>query len=161
MKKAISQETMTDSSHSSVPERNENTASTGSLKSAAMLGIALSVGASGVMIGHTEAMAAVSAPTDASSTEAFTPSSSVSPAAPEESSLKVSGYHTVASGESLWEIAQKHRIGLRDLKSVNSLPPETSIRVGQVLKVPTAAEEGQNLHPAAISTALSTIVRPS
>ncbi len=51
-------------------------------------------------------------------------------------SQQIVAYHTVESGESLWQIAQQHRVGLRELKGANALPPETAIRIGQVLKVP-------------------------
>ncbi|MEL7495846.1 MAG: peptidoglycan DD-metalloendopeptidase family protein, partial [Cyanobacteria bacterium J06554_11] len=132
---------MSDSSHSCIQDVNEQTASTGNrVKSATMLGIALSVGASGALVSPAEASAAVSVPTTSETTKAFSSESKVSAvqgagvaaASPQE----IVAYHTVASGESLWQIAQQHRVGLQDLKSANELPPETSIRVGQVLRVP-------------------------
>ncbi len=141
MKKAISQETISDLSHSRIPEENESNTTASSFRSAAMLGIALSVGASGVVVSQTKASAAVTAPTTSANTEAFSNNSRVSSPVPEDTSLQVVGYHTVGSGESLWQIAQQHRVGLRELKSVNGLPLETSIAVGQVLKVPEMASE--------------------
>ena len=147
MKEAISQEAVSDISHSRIPEGNEGSAS-GGLKSAAMLGLALSVGASGALVSQTEATAAVSVPTTPATAEAFLNGSTVpsrKAATPENletsasaATAQVVGYHTVASGESLWQIAQRHRVGLRELKQANALPPETSIRVGQVLRVPDA-----------------------
>ncbi len=139
MKKAISQETVNDSSHSRIPEGNESNTTASSFRSAAMLGIALSVGASGVVVSQTKASAAVTAPTTSAKTEAFSSNSRVSSPVPEDTSLQIVGYHTVGSGESLWQIAQQHHVGLRELKSVNGLPQETSIAVGQVLKVPAMA----------------------
>lgn len=141
MKKAISQETINDTSHSRIPEGNESNVTASSFRSAAMLGIALSVGASGVVVSQTKASAAVTAPTTPAKTEAFSSNSRVSSPVPEDASLQVAGYHTVGSGESLWQIAQQHRVGLRELKSVNGLAPETSIAVGQVLRVPELAPE--------------------
>lgn len=144
MKQAVSQETVSDSSHSRIPEASECNASSSSLKSAAMIGIALSVGASGALVSQASA-AAVSAPTTSAPTEAFSSDSKVSETTAEglEQRQQVVGYHTVESGESLWQIAQQHRVGLLDLKSANALPPETSIRVGQVLKVPGDAATTQ------------------
>ncbi|MGB3298489.1 MAG: peptidoglycan DD-metalloendopeptidase family protein [Phormidesmis sp.] len=141
MKEAISKETVSDSSHSHIPEGNGHHSSGTSLKSAAMLGLALSVGASGALVSQAEASAAVSAPTPSATTEAFSSNSEASaPAAKAAANPQVVAYHTVESGESLWQIAQQHRVGLRELKDTNALPPETSIRVGQVLKVPSSTE---------------------
>ena len=144
MKKAISQEPMSDSSHSCIPAVGEgNLSSSNRVKSAAMLGIALSVGASGAFVSQADAAAAVSAPVSPSApTEAFSSDSKVSATTAAETAaatatpLPIAGYHTVASGESLWQIAQQYHVGLRDLKTANALAPETSIRVGQVLRVP-------------------------
>lgn len=148
MKEAISPEAVSDISHSRIPEGNEGNAAS-SLKSVAMLGLALSVGASGALVSQTEASAAVSVPTNAATTEAFSNGSRVPThkaavsAESDEASAQAAGYHRVASGESLWQIAQRHRVGLRELKAANALSPETSIRVGQVLRVPGNTAEIQ------------------
>lgn len=140
MKQAMSQETVNDSSHSRIPKENESNTQGSTLKSAAMLGIALSVGASGALVSQAEASAAVSVSNTSAATKAFSSDSKTSDTkVSEESQIsqqQIVDYHTVESGESLWQIAQQHGIGLRDLKSANALPPETSIRVGQVLRVP-------------------------
>ncbi len=144
MKQATSQETVSDSSHSRIPKENESNASGSSIKSAAMLGIALSVGASGAMVPQADASASVTTSTAATATKAFSSDSKVAAVSEadsasgvaESSQPQVADLHTVESGESLWQIAQQHGVGLRDLKTANALPPETSIRVGQVLKVP-------------------------
>ncbi|MGC1309197.1 MAG: peptidoglycan DD-metalloendopeptidase family protein [Phormidesmis sp.] len=130
-----------DSSHSRFPEGNESNITSSNLKSAAMLGIALSVGASGALVSQADASAAVSVPTTSSATtEAFSNNSKASASTSRaEQSQAVVALHTVESGESLWQIAQQHRVGLHDLKLANALPPEASIAVGQVLKVPGAA----------------------
>ncbi len=152
MKEAISQEAVSDISHSRIPEGNEGNASS-SLKSAAMLGLALSVGASGALVSQTKASAAVSVPTNSATTEAFSNGSRVSGSqasalensdfSADEATGQLVSLHTVESGESLWQIAQQHRVGLRELKLANSLPPETSIQVGQVLRVPGMTEAVQ------------------
>ncbi len=139
MKQAISQEPMSDSSHSCIQEMCESTASSSSIKSAAMLGLALSVGASGVFATQSEASAAISVPEASATAQAFSSELKVSSPATAAPQAQIVAYHTVESGQSLWQIAQLHRIGLQDLKTANALPAETSIRVGQVLKVPGVA----------------------
>ena len=134
MRQATSQEPVSDSGHSLILESSESNGS--SLKSAAMLGIALSVGASGALIPSPEAAAATSTPTPSATTEAFSSDTQAATDAESASTQQIAGYHTIASGESLWQIAQQHRVGLQDLKAANALAPETSISVGQVLKVP-------------------------
>lgn len=137
MKEAISTETVADASHSRIPEGNGYNNSGKSLKSATMLGIALSVGASGALISQAEALAAVSIPTNSAATKAFSSNSEASvPVTEAAAAHQVVGYHTVEPGESLWQIAQQYHVGLRELKSTNALPQETAIRVGQILKVP-------------------------
>jgi murein DD-endopeptidase MepM/ murein hydrolase activator NlpD len=143
LKEAISQETVSDSSHSCIPEGNGCSSPGSSLKSAAMLGFALSVGASGALVSQAKASAAVAAPTTSETTEAFSSDSKASASTTQESvdQSQIIAFHTVESGESLWQIAQQHRVGLRDLKEANALPAETAIRIGQVLKVPGSAAE--------------------
>lgn len=137
MRQATSQEPVSDSGHSLILELSENNSSSG-LKSAAMLGLALSVGASGALIPSPEAAAAVNAPTATATTEAFSSTTQVATASGDTAAQQIVGYHTVTAGESLWQIAQQHRVGLQDLKAANAFAPETSIRVGQVLKVPAS-----------------------
>ena len=125
-----------------------------------MLGIALSVGASGALVSQTEASATVSAPAVSDATKAFSSDSKASQSQAAEAKVdqvEIVAYHTVESGESLWQIAQQHRIGLRELKVANRLPPETSIRVGQVLKVPGNSE----VLPGALSLEITESSSPS
>ncbi len=142
MKQAISPESLSDAGHSCNPQGSESNATGSRVKSAAMLGLALSVGASGVLVSQAEASAAVSTPTTSETTKAFSSDSQVSAdenaGTGQSAQSEIVAYHTVESGESLWQIAQQHRIGLRDLKSANNLPPETAIHVGQVLRVPAS-----------------------
>ena len=144
MRQATSQEPVSDSGHSLILESSESNGAN-SLKSAAMLGIALSVGASGALISQTEASATVTTPAASAATEAFSSDSQAEAEAVSETAVsntaatqQIVASHTVASGESLWQIAQQHRVGLQELKSANALAPETSISVGQVLQVPAA-----------------------
>ena len=137
MRQATSQEPVSDSGHSLILESSESNGS--SLKSAAMLGIALSVGASGALIPSPNAAAATSTPLPSATTEAFSSDTQAAADADAANTQQIASYHTIASGESLWQIAQQHRVGLQDLKAANALAPETSISVGQVLKVPASS----------------------
>ena len=139
MIQATSQEPVFDSGHSLILESSESNGS--SLKSAAMLGIALSVGASGALIPSPDAAVAANAPVSSTTTEAFSSDTATQAAAAkvEAGAQQIASYHTIASGESLWQIAQQHGVGLQDLRSANALSPEASISVGQVLKVPASA----------------------
>ncbi len=151
MKQAISQESVSDPSHSWISEHQSNTHRA---KSAAMLGLALSVGASGALVSQAEASATVAAPTVSDTTKAFSSDSKTSASqaqSAETAQAEIVAYHTVESGQSLWQIAQQHRVSLRELKVANELPPETSIRVGQVLKVPSHLED----NPGEISLEIS------
>ncbi len=47
-----------------------------------------------------------------------------------------SGSHRVESGDTLYGIARRHKISPRELASYNDLSPDSSLRMGQVLKVP-------------------------
>ncbi|MEL7504448.1 MAG: peptidoglycan DD-metalloendopeptidase family protein [Cyanobacteria bacterium J06554_6] len=107
------------------------------VKSAAMLGLAISVGASGVLLADADASAADLQLMDSISGDL--PVVPASSAEAVEATLvpQKSLYHTVEQGESLWKIAQRHRIPLRDIETANSIPSETLLQVGQVIKVPT------------------------
>ncbi|MEM8504056.1 MAG: peptidoglycan DD-metalloendopeptidase family protein [Cyanobacteria bacterium P01_D01_bin.1] len=109
-----------------------------------MLGLALSVGASGVLSTQSEASAAISVPETSATDQAFSSDSRVSDSVRPASQSEIVGYHTVASGQSLWQIAQLHRVGLQDLKAANELQTRASIRVGQILKVPGDATAAQS-----------------
>ncbi len=161
LKQAISQESMSDSSHSCIQEVCHATASSSSVKSAAMLGLALSVGASGVLTAQSEAAAAISVPEVSTTTQAFSSDFKVSSPAASLPQAQIVAYHTVESGQSLWQIAQLHRVGLQDIKAANELPAETSIRVGQVLRVPGVAVAAQPPSQTNIRNLVAQEVKPT
>ena len=146
MKRANSQEPNSEISHScfsdvmaiseQVPSGN-----VGRTKSVAMLGLALSFGASGVLFADSEATAAVGSFVAESSASANGPSQlpSVLGSQLDNSSVDVQGltvYHTVEQGDSLWQIAQEHRVEVQDIKLANRIAPDSPLQVGQVIKVP-------------------------
>ncbi|NEP15286.1 MAG: peptidoglycan DD-metalloendopeptidase family protein [Leptolyngbya sp. SIO4C1] len=132
------------------------------MTSAAMLGIALSVGASGVLLTESEASAAVDLRSASVSSKALRslPQTSASALSVEEvfgerqlernSAL----YHRVEEGESLWQIAQRHSVGIQEIKAANRLAPEAPIQVGQVLKVPTEPAQASQAAPGKKSSAV-------
>ena len=146
MKRANSQEPKSEASHSCFSNEmavNEqaSSGSTGRSKSAAVLGLALSFGASGVLFADSEATAAVGSFVTTNSA-----TSSESPQLPSVLSNQLrqplaggSGatvYHTVEQGDSLWQIAQEHQVELQDIKVANRISPDATLQVGQVIKVP-------------------------
>ena len=115
--------------------------------SAAMLGLALSMGASGALLpGHDDAAAAE--PPSPNLALATVPlglhraSSPVSDAVPEmaQPSPQLTAYHTVEAGQTLWQIASIHRVDIQDIKAANGMQSDTILQVGQVLRVPTDSD---------------------
>ncbi|MEO1399729.1 MAG: peptidoglycan DD-metalloendopeptidase family protein [Cyanobacteria bacterium J06635_1] len=170
MKRTNSQEPTADSSHScpSVLVGSDwqvSSGSNGRATSAAMLGIALSMGASGVLLAEGEASAAVDlssvqVPSKAlqgtSGTSAASLKASFGAQADALSESKVNAvYHTVEDGESLWQIAQRHKVAVKDIKIANRIPSESPLQVGQVLKVPAddmASRRDRTEQPASVQS---------
>ncbi|MEB3269875.1 MAG: peptidoglycan DD-metalloendopeptidase family protein [Leptolyngbya sp.] len=101
-----------------------------------MLGLALSVGTSGAFLAQTGEVKAA----DASVVSALTVPQSPQPLASVGSERPTPAeYHTVVTGETVWDIAKLHGVSVEDIKRVNGLGDEPIIKAGQVLKVPTAA----------------------
>jgi membrane-bound lytic murein transglycosylase D len=44
--------------------------------------------------------------------------------------------YTVAPGDNLWSIARRHNVSVEALQAINSLPDQTTLRVGQRLVIP-------------------------
>lgn len=100
------------------------------------LGLALSLGATGSLVSSAEAadstqLAAL--PTVAGSADALP---SFGSSRPEGMSAS---YHTVADGETIWDIAKQHGLTVEDIKLANGIVEGQTIQSGQVLKVPTVA----------------------
>lgn len=120
--------------------------------SAAMLGIALSFGASAPLL--TEPELALAA--DGSHL-------TVLPAANREQgqmskpestqAVPSSAYHTVVPGESLWKIAAQHEADVQVIKAVNGIAADDTLRVGQVIRVPAVGMN--NLPPTSSASRLA------
>ena len=146
MKRANSQEPKSEISHSCLSDMNAVTeqAPTGNTsrpqKSVAVLGLALSFGASGVLFADSEATAAVGSFTNsAAAPSELAQFPSVLNNQLSQPSAKVYGsaiYHTVEQGDSLWQIAREHQVEIQDIKVANRISPDAPLQVGQVIKVP-------------------------
>ncbi len=120
--------------------------------SAAMLGLALSFGASAPFL--TEPELALAA--DGSALTVLPAASREGSQSLKFSSTKPQGasaYHTVEAGESLWQIAAQHEADVQIIKDANGIAVDEVLRVGQVIRVPAVGME--NLATAAESSRLA------
>ncbi|MDY6936066.1 MAG: peptidoglycan DD-metalloendopeptidase family protein [Cyanobacteriota bacterium] len=119
--------------------------------SVAKIGLALSVGASSILIpGQSDS--AVAADRDAAKSPAtFAPSAKANKAkamTPAVKSVETSTdfassnvpTHVVASGETLWQIAQIYQVEANAIAQMNGIGVDAVLEVGQVLEVPTDAQ---------------------
>ncbi|MBE9065584.1 peptidoglycan DD-metalloendopeptidase family protein [Leptolyngbya cf. ectocarpi LEGE 11479] len=146
MKRANSQEPKSEISHSCFPDmiavsEQASSGNAGRSKSVAMLGLALSFGASGVLFADSEATAAVGSfvPTQSAASSESPQLPSVLNSQLVQPSVNGQGltvYHTVEQGDSLWQIAKEHQVEVQDIKVANRISPDSPLQVGQVIKVP-------------------------
>ncbi len=106
--------------------------------SAAMLGLALSVGAYGTVAPRQgdAASAAEPLPSDPSPNAASSGDVPTAVGAVNPSSTTLT--HTVQDGQTLWKIAQLYGIDIAKLATMNGLQTNAVLSVGQVLQVPTS-----------------------
>lgn len=66
-------------------------------------------------------------------------SSALNPVALPESTREITPVttYTVKGGDNLWTLAKKNGVSVRELASVNDLAPDSGLRVGQVLVIPS------------------------
>lgn len=112
------------------------------------LGLALSLGATGSLISSAEAADSVQLAALPSVTGAHGTLPSFGSSRPEGAAAT---YHTVADGETIWDIAKYHGVSVEAIKAANGIGGEQVIQAGQVLKVPTPSEQVvASLQPAAV-----------
>ncbi|MBE9181484.1 LysM peptidoglycan-binding domain-containing protein [Oculatella sp. LEGE 06141] len=118
--------------------------------SAAMIGLALSMGASSLLLPRQDdgAAAAESKPTD-SALAAGTANLRVAalPSAIEVESAAVMSApkttltnHVVREGQTLWQIAHQYQVSVEVLANANGLTSSSVLQVGQTIKVPAASQ---------------------
>jgi murein DD-endopeptidase MepM/ murein hydrolase activator NlpD len=102
--------------------------------SAAMIGLALSMGASSLLIPRQNegAKAAEPTPTD-------TATISMVPAAPAAPAAQVVE-HVVTKGQTIWKLAQQYQVSVDAIAAANSFKANEVIKIGQVVRIPTASE---------------------
>ncbi|MGF1568648.1 MAG: peptidoglycan DD-metalloendopeptidase family protein [Nodosilinea sp.] len=104
-----------------------------------MLGIALSFGATAPLLTEPELALAAEGPM-----VAVLPSQGDrgEPGVPQLMAKPVddtaTAYHTVEAGESLWKIAKQHQADVQEIEAANGIATDEILRVGQVIRVPTA-----------------------
>lgn len=138
MKRVFLQEPMVDS-HSSSLNGVQLGASGGSRRvqtSAAMLGIALSVGASGPLLLEPEMALAAEGSAIAVLPTVRSASITSEPKISSGQGNSLAAYYTVEDGDSLWQIARQHQADVDAIKAANGISPEEVLRAGQVIRVP-------------------------
>ncbi|WP_341739317.1 peptidoglycan DD-metalloendopeptidase family protein [Microcoleus sp. CAWBG640] len=131
----------------STEQSKQTTLSTGRVRSLATLGLAISVGASGILLPRTgdSARASELAPTPE-------PTAEVQPASANEIPTSVGDTSPVASaaqpdkqvavkvqpGQTLWELSQDYAVAPNALATANGIKSETLLQVGQKLTIPSA-----------------------
>ncbi len=121
--------------------------------SAAMIGLALSMGASSLLIPRQNEGATAAEPTSSdAATISMIPSASAAPAA-------TTIEHVVIQGQTLWQLAQRYHVSVEAIAAINSLKASDIVRVGQVIRIPTTTSEA-HVPEASRSVELSTIRSP-
>jgi murein DD-endopeptidase MepM/ murein hydrolase activator NlpD len=121
----------------------QTTLSTGSFRSLATIGLAISVGASGILLPRNgdSARASELAQT-AESTAEVQPMSANGPA----TSAQVDGSGAeqagvkVQQGQTLWELSRDYEVEPKALATANGIKPDTVLQVGQEIRIPQATE---------------------
>ena len=121
--------------------------------SAAMIGLAISMGACSVLLPrqNDQAMAAEPASAEPTVTTAaipsepselevavLSPTTEVEPAIPAISPEAPVVEHTVQQGQTLWQLARLYQADRNQIASTNGLPLDAGLKVGQVLRIPSA-----------------------
>ncbi|MGG6237207.1 peptidoglycan DD-metalloendopeptidase family protein [Nodosilinea sp. AN01ver1] len=123
--------------------------------SAAMLGLALSFGASAPLL--TEPELALAA--DGSHLTVLPAAHGEQGKAPKlvpAQAVNSSAYHKVEPGESLWKIAAQHEADVQAIKAANGIAADDKLRVGQVIRVPSVGMDNLTSATATSRLALRT-----
>jgi len=119
----------------------QTTLSTCSFRSLATIGLAISVGASGIMLPRNgDSARASELATTAKSTAEVQPVSANAPA----TSAQVDGFRAeqagvkVQQGQTLWELSRDYEVEPKALATANGIKLDTVLEVGQELRIPTA-----------------------
>lgn len=117
--------------------------------SAAMIGLAISMGASSLLLPRQNDRAVAAEPLTVEPSVATVPAYEVAalsatpeiePAAatlpvPESSAIQ----HSVQAGQTLWQIARLYQVDANAIATANGIAPSTTLQVGQILQIPSGA----------------------
>ncbi|MBW4490939.1 MAG: peptidoglycan DD-metalloendopeptidase family protein [Trichocoleus desertorum ATA4-8-CV12] len=116
--------------------------------SAAMIGLAISMGASSLLLPRQNDRAVAAEPLTAEPSVATVPAYEVAALSatpeietaatlpvPESSAIK----HSVQAGETLWRIARLYQANATAIATANGIAPGASLQVGQILQIPSVA----------------------
>jgi murein DD-endopeptidase MepM/ murein hydrolase activator NlpD len=95
-----------------------------------MIGLALSMGASSLLIPRQNEGATAAEPTP---TDATTTSAAASPAAPTAQVAE----HVVSQGQTLWQLSRQYQVDVNAIAAANALKVGDVLKVGQVVLIPT------------------------
>lgn len=152
----VAEDTVVGQSKQALPEVNRRART-----SAAMIGLAISMGAHSMLIAHQTDEAIAAEPTPGEPTVTAAPSldvaalSSGTEVTPSTASLSSSRAtiveYTVQEGQTLWQLAQFYGVDAAKVAALNEVPLNSVLHVGQVLKIPV--NNGHGLIPASEETA--------
>lgn len=114
--------------------------------SAAMIGLALSMGASHLLLPQQDDGAMAAEPMAAEPSAVGLADAPVAPSVPEDQTVAFSfpesssATHSVREGQTLWQIASLYQVNVNDLASLNGLTPDALLYPGQTLKLPAPSE---------------------
>lgn len=115
---------------------------------------ATAVGAGTSPVAGSETVSPVSSSSSVATAEVssirFSPTRPGTPAAAEVTAPPAPTTYTVVKGDNLWSIAKKNGITVKELTAVNNLRSDSTLKLGQVLKLPSKATASA---PAAAVTA--------
>lgn len=77
-------------------------------------------------------------------------------AQPVATAALTAGTHTVTPGETLYSIARKYHVAPSAIAQANGLPPNTEIKIGQTLRIPSASAAGTQ-----VASVAPTAVQPT
>jgi murein DD-endopeptidase MepM/ murein hydrolase activator NlpD len=145
----VAEDTVVGQSKQALPEVNRRART-----SAAMIGLAISMGAHSMLIAHQTDEAIAAEPTPGEPTVTAAPSLDVAALSagtevtPSTASLSSSGAkvveYTVQEGQTLWQLAQFYGVDAAKVAALNGVPLNSVLYVGQVLKIPVSNGYGSN-----------------
>jgi murein DD-endopeptidase MepM/ murein hydrolase activator NlpD len=111
-----------------------------------MIGLALSMGASSLLLPRQDDSAAAAEPMSTEPTAEVVPLTSQaaalptgttgdSPAQPAMATTSMVS-HVVREGQTLWQLSRRYRVPVRAIADANGISADTILRVGQVIKIP-------------------------